>query len=91
MDFLEQIKLSLKSNPNINDDIRNKFFELISIFHKKLPEVPLNRLNEKLKTVSFTKLGKFERKGEKWWDKRGDLVKNLFLNYNLVEHIFTTL
>ncbi len=68
MDSLEQIKASLENNPNLNDEIINKLFELVIIYHKKLPEINLSRLNEKLKTVSFGKIGKFEKKGTYFYD-----------------------
>lgn len=68
MDILEMIKQSLASNPNLNSDIRNKFYNLILVLRKKLPDVDLTRLNEKLKTVSIGKLGKYERKGTYFYD-----------------------
>lgn len=75
MNTLEAIKVSLQSNPNLNDDIRKKLFELVTIFHKKLPEVDLTKLNEKLKTVKFSRMSKFERKGVYFYD----LFKNEIL------------
>ena len=75
MNTLEEIKVSLQSNPNLNDDIREKIFELVTIFHKKLPEVSLTKLNEKLKTVKFSRMSKFERKGVYFYD----LFKNEIL------------
>lgn len=68
MDILEIIKQSLTSNPNLNDDIRKKLYSLISVLRKKLPDVDLTRLNEKLKTVKIGKLGKYERKGTYYYD-----------------------
>lgn len=68
MDILEIIKQSLASNPNLNNDIRNKFYNLIFVLRKKLPNVDLTRLNEKLKTVTIGKLGKYERKGTYYYD-----------------------
>ena len=68
MDILDIIKQSLASNPNLNDDIRSKFNNLISILRKKLPDVDLTRLNERLKTVKFGKIGKYERKGTYFYD-----------------------
>ncbi len=65
---LEEIRLSLKSNPNLTDDLRNKLFELIIVFNKKLPEINLSRLNERLKTVKFGKIGKYEKKGTYYYD-----------------------
>ena len=68
MDILEMIKQSLASNPNLNDDSRSKFYKLTSVLKNKLPEVDLTRLNEKLKTVTFGKIGKYERKGVYYYD-----------------------
>lgn len=68
MDILEIIKQSLTSNPNLDTDTRKKFYELIVTLRKKLPDVDLTRLNEKLKTVTFGKIGKYERKGTYFYD-----------------------
>lgn len=68
MDYLDEIKVSLKNNPNLNDDIRRKIFDLIIVIHKKLPNVSLVRLNEKLKNVKIGKIGKFERKGKYFYN-----------------------
>ena len=68
MDILEIIKQSLSSNPELNDDIRDKFYSLITVLRKKLPDVDLTRLSEKLKTVKIGRLGKFERKGTYFYD-----------------------
>ena len=65
---LDDVKASLQSNPNLNDEIRIKLFGLVTIFHKKLPEVNLSKLNEKLKTVKISRMSKFERKGVYYYD-----------------------
>ena len=75
MDILEIIKQSLTSNPNLNNDIRNKFYNLILTLRKKLPDVDLTRLNEKLKTVKIGRLGKYERKGTYFYDVFKNEVK----------------
>lgn len=90
MNTLEAIKVSLQSNPNLNDDIRKKLFELVTIFHKKLPEVDLTKLNEKLKTVKFSRMSKFERKGVYFYDLfKNEILftTNLKNNYD-VDHLF---
>ena len=91
MSFLEEIRISLKSNPNLTDEIRNKLFELVIVFNKKMPDINLSRLNEKLKTVKIGKLSKFERKGTYYYD----LFKNEILfskalesNYD-IDHLLT--
>lgn len=81
MNTLDEIKVSLSNNPNLNDDIRNKIFELVIVYNKKLPEVNLSKLNEKLKTVSFGKIGKFERKGTYFYD----VFNNKILFSNAIE------
>ena len=68
MDILEIIKQSLTSNPNLNDDIRKKLYSLILVLRKKLPDVDLTRLCEKLKTVKIGRLGKYERKGTYYYN-----------------------
>ena len=90
MNTLEAIKVSLQSNPNLNDDIRKKLFELVTIFHKKLPDVSLTKLNEKLKTVKFSRMSKFERKGVYFYDLfKNEILftTNLKNNYD-VDHLF---
>ena len=91
MNFLEEIRISLKSNPNLTDEIRNKLFELIVIFNKKMPDINLSRLNEKLKTVKLGKLGKFERKGTYYYDVfKNEILfsKDIEGNYD-INHLLT--
>ena len=91
MSFLEEIRVSLKSNPNLTDEIRNKLFELIIVFNKKMPDINLSRLNEKLKTVKLGKLSKFERKGTYYYDVfKNEILfsKDLESNYD-IDHLLT--
>lgn len=88
---LEEIRLSLKNNPNLTDEIRNKLFELIIVFNKKLPEINLSRLNEKLKTVKFGKIGKYEKKGTYYYDVfKNEILfsRDLEGNYD-IDHLLT--
>ncbi len=78
MNALDIIKASLQSNPNLNDEIRNKLFGLVTIFHKKFPEINLSTLNEKLRTVKISRMSRFERKGVYYYD----LFKNEILFTN---------
>ena len=68
MGSMDEIKSNLSSNPNLTDEIREKLFDLVSIFHKKIPEVSLARLNDRLKDLKFGKIGKFERRGTYYYD-----------------------
>ena len=60
---LEDIKVSLSSNVNLPQPVKQKIYELVVTLNNKLPEVNLNKLNEKLKTVKIGKISKYERKG----------------------------
>ena len=91
MSFLEEIRISLKSNPNLTDEIRNKLFELVIVFNKKMPDINLSKLNEKLKTVKLGKISKFERKGTYYYDVfKNEILfsKDLESNYD-IDHLLT--
>lgn len=68
MESLDIIKSSLDSNPNLDDEIKNKLFELSIILNKKIPSVNLNKLSEKLKTVKLGRISRFEKKGVYFYD-----------------------
>lgn len=87
--ILEEIKSSLQSNVNLTLDVKTKIFELVVIFHKKLPTINLNKLIEKLKTVKIGRLSKYERKGTYYYDLFKNEVlfsKNLEDNYD-IDHL----
>lgn len=91
MSFLEEIRTSLKSNPNLTDEVRNKLFELVIIFNKKIPDVDLSRLKDRLKTVKIGKLSKFERKGTYYYDVfKNEILfsKDLEGDYD-IDHLLT--
>ena len=90
MNSLEEIKVSLQMNPNLDDQIRTKIYGLVTIFHKKLPEVNLSKLNEKLKTVKIGRMSKFERKGIYYYDIfKNEILFTSNLKYNYdIDHLF---
>lgn len=81
MSSLEEIRLSLTSNLNLTDELRDKLFNLVVSFNKKMPEVNLSKLSDKLKTVKIGKISKFERKGTYYYD----VFKNEILFSNNLE------
>ena len=91
MSSLEEIKLSLESNSNLTNDIKNELLELTINLNKKIPEVDLSKLKYRLKTVKIGKIGKFEKKGTYYYDvfKNEILLSNdIEGNYD-IDHIFT--
>lgn len=82
MDSLEMIKSSLIQNNNLDGEIKSKLFDLVTILNKKLPDVNLSRLNEKLKSVKIGRIGKFEKKGTYYYD----VFKNEILFSNNLEN-----
>ena len=91
MTSIEEIKVSLENNPNLTKEINEKFIELISNFNKKMPDIDLSKLNDRLKTVKLGKMGKFERKGTYYYDVfQNEIFLSDDLNGNYdIDHIFT--
>lgn len=90
MSSLEDIKVSLDSNNNLTDEIRNKLYFLTSVLNNKFKGIKLDTLNEKLKTVQLGRIGVFEKKGVYFYDvieNKIMLSKKLKMNYDL-DHIF---
>ena len=56
---LNEIKNSLNSNPNLTEDIKECLMELIYLFNSKFPNVRLENLNERLKTLNIIRGSKF--------------------------------
>ena len=68
MDILEQIKTNLNANKDFTKDFKYKIFELVLLFNKKFPKVSLDNLCSRIGTVTFEKLGTFERRGTFYYD-----------------------
>lgn len=49
--MVETIKNTLNTNQNITPEVKENLLELIEIFNKKFPDIDLNNLNERLKTL----------------------------------------
>jgi len=62
MFILEEIKDVLDSNSKLSDEIRDNLYSLIHIFRKKYPEIKLDNLISKLKTLEIIKSNKFVNK-----------------------------
>lgn len=56
---VDDIKNSLNQNKNLTKEIKANIFELVLVFNSKYPDVSLNRLNEKLKTIKIIKGSKY--------------------------------
>lgn len=72
MDILDEIKDNLESNKNLPKDIKIKMFELIVLFNSSFPNIRLDKLKERIKTVKIGRIGIFEKKGS--------------FNYNVVKN-----
>ncbi len=60
--MIDQIKLSLDSNPNLTDEMRDMLYGLTVIFNKQFPDIRLKNLSEKLKTLKVEKISRFAQK-----------------------------
>lgn len=62
MDIIDTIRTSLESNKHINKEIKEGMLELIAIFYTNFPNVNLENLSKRLKTLKIEKTSKFENK-----------------------------
>jgi len=63
MDVLDEVRSNLAANENLAGEVKTKMFELIVIFHQQFPDVNLDRLKERIKSVKLGRIGVFERRG----------------------------
>lgn len=61
MDILDNIRTSLENNENITKEVSDGIFELVVIFKNNFPNVNLENLNNRLKTLKIEKTSKFEK------------------------------
>lgn len=61
MDIIEDIRTSLENNKNITKEVSDGIFELVILFHNNFPNVKLDNLNKRLKTLKIEKTSKFEK------------------------------
>lgn len=54
-----KINESLESNKNITDEVKNNLIELIDIFEKNFPDINLNNLAQRLKTLIIKRESKY--------------------------------
>lgn len=59
---LEDVKIALDSNPNLDDELRDNFYSLTYIFNQKYPKIDLTNLCNNLKTLKVEKSSKFLNK-----------------------------
>lgn len=87
MDILDEIKESIDSNPNLDQSIKMKLFEMIIIFHNKFPKINLGRFKILVKSVKLGRIGKYEVRGTSIYDVKNNEIlfspDRLKLDYDL--------
>lgn len=71
---VDDIKTSLDSNIDLNQGIKENILELVLIFVKSFPEVSLENLNNRLKTLQIKKLSKFINHDVSMYDFRQNIL-----------------
>lgn len=72
---LEDVKVSLDNNPNLNDEIRDNIYGLIHLFHEKYPNVNLTNLCNHLKTLKIERVSKFASKRVSKYNPRTNVIE----------------
>lgn len=71
---LDNIKVILDENKNIDSNVKDNLFELIVIFNNKFPEVDLSKLTEHLKTLKIKKSNKFLNQDISMYDCKNNIL-----------------
>lgn len=61
MDIMDTIRETLEKNKYISKEVGEGIFELVVIFHNNFPNINLENLNNRLKTLKIEKTSKFEK------------------------------
>ena len=59
MDIMNAIRKALDMNGNLSKGIKDNIYELVTIFHTKMPDVDLVNLKNRLSTIQFKKISRF--------------------------------
>lgn len=82
MERIESIKTALNDNQNLTSEIKENLLELTQIFHEHYPDISLDNLEERLKTLKIERISKFLNKDVSFYDFRANI---LYFNINEME------
>lgn len=72
--MLEEIRISLDNNFNLTREVKARLFELIVIFNEKFPNVNLENLNNRVKTLRIEKSDKFLNNDISMYDFKNNII-----------------
>ena len=71
---LDNIKIIIDNNRNINKEVNENLFELIVVFNNKFPQVSLDNLEKHLKTLKIKKTNKFLNQDISMYDHKNNIL-----------------
>lgn len=60
--MLDRVRESLQANSNLSEELKENLFELVAIFEKSYPNISLELLCDRLKTLKVTTISQFASK-----------------------------
>lgn len=75
MEIMDTVQLSLEENQQMTDELKTNILELMTIFHKKFPDVKLDSFNNRIKSLTIERGSKY--------------VFNEALNYNIKNNVLS--
>lgn len=72
--MLEEIRVSLDNNLNLTREVKARLFELIVIFNDKFPNVKLDNLNNRIKTLRIENNDKFLNNDVSMYDFKNNII-----------------
>ena len=74
MDILEEIRQALGKNKALTKDFKYKIFEFVIRFNEMYPNVSLENIKNRVATVTFEKIGPYEKRGTFVYDVQNNRV-----------------
>lgn len=71
---IENTKLSLEKNQQMTDNLKINILELVTIFNKAFPEVPLDNFNERISSLVIERGTKFLNKEALEYDCKNNIL-----------------
>lgn len=71
---IEDIKTALIQNNSLTSEIKENLFELVVIFHERFPEITLDQLQTKLRTLRILKSSKFLNRDVSMYDYHHNII-----------------
>lgn len=72
---IDKVRYALEKNEILTEDVKSDFFELTLIFNKRYPDIPLDKLAERLEKVSVEVVSRFIREEAVYYNDKTNTIQ----------------